>query len=349
MKRFAKVKKNIVEDVEIPRLVQLGNNLFAVVFNLMKLLAAHFILERAKDDGYLTPQTMVVETTSGTFGLALAILRALMGYRLTLVGDPAISPALKQRMEELGTQVEIVTKPSPVGGFQKARLDKLAAIQEKHPENFCPSQYSNPHNQEAYAPVAELICEAIGPVDCLVGPVGSGGSMSGTSDYLRWLFPELYTIGVDTHNSVIFGHQDGKRLLRGLGNSLMPKNVEHTAFNEVHWVSAAEAFATTRRLHKEHALYMGPTSGAAYLAARWYAERHPDAKVVVFFPDEGYRYQDTVYNDNWLRANNVMLSQLPVKPCEVTHPTKAGNHWSSFSWNRRTYEQVMGKHFKTAS
>jgi cysteine synthase A len=249
-------------------------------------------------------------------------------------------------MEDLGARVEIVREPSPVGGFQQARLDRMAALRAAHPDSFWPSQYDNPHNPGAYAPFAELLAEVLGQVDSLVGTVGSGGSMCGTSSYLRLLFPELVSVGVDTHGSVLFGQPDQKkRLLRGLGNSLMPKNLDHTIFDEVHWVSAAEAFAATRELHRRHALYMGPTSGAAYLVAQWRARRHPNETVVCLFPDEGYRYQDTVYDDAWLRANDAQLPSMPDAPLQAAHPREAIAGWTRMSWNRATYEQVMGTTF----
>jgi cysteine synthase A len=343
--RIDQVPCSVVDAVELPRLIQLDENLFAACFFLMKLLPAKFILDRARDAGMIQPGSTVIETTSGTFGLALAIYCALNQYRLILVGDPAIDEGLKRRLEDLGARVEIVTQPAIAGGFQRSRLDRMAQLQAENPGHFCPSQYDNPHNPGAYAPLAELLVESLGSIDCLVGSVGSGGSTCGTSKYLRLLLPHLQTIGVDTHGSVLFGQADRKRMLRGLGNSLMPGNVTHTVFDEIHWVSAAEAFRATRLLYQTKALYMGGTSGAAYMVANWWAKRHPERRVVVLFPDEGYRYEHTIYNDQWLRANDLWLPTLPTEPRLVTDPRAAGPNWSNIIWNRRTYQQVMGRSY----
>ncbi len=347
MRPRSAVAPTVVESSILPRLVQLKDNLYGAAFFLMKLLPARFILDRARDEGLLNPGSVVIETTSGTFGLALAILCHLRGYRLILVSDPAIDPPLERRLQDLGARVEIVREPAAVGGFQGARLQRMAQLQAEFPGHFWPSQYSNPHNPGAYAPLAELLAENIGQIDCLVGTVGSGGSMCGTSRYLQLMLPHLKVIGVDTHGSVIFGQPDQKgRLLRGLGNSLMPANVNHSAFDEVHWVSAEEGFAATRALHRQHALYMGPTSGAAYLVAQWWAETHPSKNVVALFPDEGYRYQNTSYDDEWLRTNNVWRSGMPSGPKRIDHPLEANGEWCCMNWNRRTYEQVMGRPFQ---
>lgn len=91
-----------------------------------------------------------------------------------------------------------------------------------------------------------------------------------------------------------------------------------------------------------HALFAGPTSGAAYMVARWYAERHPGARVVVLLPDEGYRYQETVYDDHWLRSNGAALDRLPEEPALVEHPSEVPRRWTRMRWGRRSYAEVLG-------
>jgi S-sulfo-L-cysteine synthase (3-phospho-L-serine-dependent) len=337
------INATVVDAIVLPRIVRLRDNLLGLAFPLMKLLPARFIIRKAQQEGALAPGALIAETTSGTFGLALAIVGRLQGHPVTLVSDPAIDAPLRRRLEDLGATVHIVREPGPTGGFQRARLDLLERVLAETPGSFCPRQYSNPHNPESYAPCAEQLLHAAGAIDCLIGTVGSGGSMCGLSSYLRLLLPELTAIGVDTHGSVIFGQSDGGagRLLRGLGNSLMPPNVDHTTFDWVHWVGAADAFLATRRLHQEHALFMGPTSGAAYLVADWWARTHPDELVAVVFPDEGYRYQDTVYDDAWLEAKHVRLDALPHAPVEWDRPYDGHQAWSCYRWGRRPLADIF--------
>ena len=114
-------------DLELPRLFRLRDNLFGASFHLMKLLPARMILDRAETAGLISEGCTICETTSGTFGLALAMLARVRGYRLILVSDPAIDRHLHRRLEELGTVVEIIANPAEVGGFQRARLDRLHA------------------------------------------------------------------------------------------------------------------------------------------------------------------------------------------------------------------------------
>ena len=328
---------DVVETQRIPTLVRLAPNLYALAYRLMKMVPARHILRRAAESGRLGRDTTVVETTSGTFGLALAMQCAIDGRRLVLVGDPVIDARLHRRLGDLGAVVEIVHHQAPVGGYQATRLARLAEIRAELPDTFCPEQYSNPDNPASYAVVAELLTDRLGQVDCLVGPVGSGGSMCGTTSYLRQANPDLVSVGIDAHRSVLFGQPDGPRVLRGLGNSLRPGNLDHTQFDEVHWVTEADVFHATRRLHRAHALFMGPTSGASYLVGSWWAAAHPDALTVIVLPDEGHRYDDTVYDDAWLAG----YRREPARsPRIVRAPRDADRGWCRLAWRRRSLAEV---------
>jgi cysteine synthase A len=321
---------------EMPRLARLAPNLFAACFSLMKLLPARFMLERAQAAGLLQPGGPIAETTSGTFGMALAMLAAVRGFELTLVSAASlIDEALRRRLEHLGATVHVIDDPEG-SGAQRERLARLNGILQDRPETFWPRQYDNPDNRLAYGRLAEWVARTVGRVDCLVGCVGSGGSLCGTGGFLREVFPDLTLIAVDTHRSVLFGHAPGRRLLRGLGNSIVPSNLRHEMIDEVHWVGALPAFAAARQLHRDHALFMGPTSGAATLVAAWHARKHPDAMTVVILPDEGYRYQNTVYDDEWLAALAGWPADVPDRPVTLSRiePHEEGT-WTRLAWGRR--------------
>ena len=331
----------------LPRLVRLNEHVTAVAFDVMKVLPAHYMIERAVAEGLITEGTVVVETTSGTFGLGLAMVCALRGIPLHLVSDPAIEGALYDRIVDLGARITVVREPAAVGGYQAARLDALERIRAGYPSTYVPSQYGNVNNPRAYAAVAAQIVEHVRSPAWIVGPVGSGGSMCGTVRAVREVIPEVKAVGVDTHNSRLFGQQDGPRLLRGLGNSLLPPNLDHTVFDEVHWITAELAFAATRALHRRHALYMGPTSGAAHLVAEHVARRANGGggQVVVLLPDHGHRYADTVYNDAWLRAE---LGRPPIsaeasgtEPEWRRVPPRHGTGWQALDWSRRSLADVL--------
>jgi len=338
------VSEEATHAYQLPRLIRLTPNLYAASFVLMKMIPARYILRRAMADGLLEPETVIVETTSGTFGLALAMQGVHLDRRVVLVSDPVIDERLYRRLIDLGAEVDRVPAEAGriAGGFQTARLNRLREIQAAYPSTFCPEQYTNPDNPRSYAVVAELLLESLGQVDCVVGPVGSGGSMCGTVGNLRSVLPDCQAIGVDTHGSVLFGHADAKRELRGLGMSVLPANLDHSIFDGVHWCAPSPAYQATRQLHRRHALFSGPSGGAAYLAARWYAAANPNALTVVMLPDEGYRYQDTVYDDAWLRAAGHLDNALPDEPVEVDDPRRPQGSWTSYRWGRRSAAEVLG-------
>ncbi|MER8486150.1 pyridoxal-phosphate dependent enzyme [Mesorhizobium sp. M1322] len=326
-----------LSDYEQPRHARLAPNLFAACFPLMKLLPARYMLERAQTAGHLQLGGPVAETTSGTFGLALAMLAAVRGFDLSLVSASSlIDKTLRRRLELLGATVHVIDDREGTGA-QRERLQQLNAILKSRPETFWPRQYDNSDNRLAYGRLAEWMVRKIGHVDCLVGCVGSGGSLCGTGAFLREVFPDLILIAVDTHRSVLFGHSPGRRQLRGLGNSILPHNLQHEIIDEVHWVGALPAFAAAHKLHRDNALFMGPTSGAAALAAQWYARNNPGATTAVILPDEGYRYQDTVFNNHWL-AN---LDGWPIAdsqdPLTLRRIEPAGEAvWTRMAWGRRS-------------
>ncbi len=226
----------------LPTLVPLGRALWAACFKLMQMVPAHHIVETAVRSGEIGPGTMLVESTSGTFGLALAVKAALVGRPLTLVTDPAMDPRQCRREADLGARVEMCPDPSPRGEFQTVRLGRLAEIRDRHPDTFWPRQYDNPLHPASYGVVADHVLGCLGRVDAVVGSVGSGGSMCGTVSALRGTDPAVRAVGVDTPGSVLFGQPEQVRELRGLGNSVMPGNLDHTVFDEVHWCPAPLAY-----------------------------------------------------------------------------------------------------------
>jgi len=334
-----------IVDTHAPtKVVPLGpQNLSALDFRLMKLYPAYNIIMAARRAGKIGPQTEIVETSSGTMALGLAIVGRFLDLKVTVFGDPAIEPPLKRTMEDLGATIRIVEAQASDGNVQKLRKKALLDFMNASPDAFWTRQYDNLDNRRAYSRPAEEIIRQHGRVDALVAPVGSGGSSSGLALFLRKCFPEMKLIGVDTFNSILFGQPAGNRALRGLGNSVMPTNLNHSQFDEVHWIGAAEAFHATLRLHRDSSLRRGPTSGAAYQIAKWYAERNPEKRVLVVFPDDAVRYEHTVFDPAWMTAQGYDAAPRTIAPTLVKHPSEATERWCRIRWSRQTLECVMNR------
>jgi cysteine synthase A len=305
-----------------------------MAFDLMKLLPAKHIIDLALRSGEIDAETTVIETSSGTFAYGMSLVCNQYGLRSHIVSDPSMDDTLKRRLEWLGTTVEIVPQPAVSGGYQAARL---ALLHKRIGEGktYWTRQYDNINNNNSYDIVAKHVAEVMKGIDVVVASIGSGGSICGLISSLRQNNPDLFGIAVDTNGSVLFGQTDKPRLLRGMGNSILPKNLKHELVDEIHWLDANQAYYFTKKLFCENNLFMGPTSGAAYSVAEWYAKTHPEKNVVVVLPDQGYRYQGTVYNDQWLDENG-MTGWLPAdNPATVSSPLQAGEGWTKMNWNRR--------------
>jgi cysteine synthase A len=281
----------------------------------MKDRPALHMVAKAIERGELVPGARIIESTSGTLGLGLALAGIVHRHPVTLVTDPGMEPIMHQLLMAYGADVEVVSQPHPTGGWQQARRDRVDQVMARYPGSWCPDQYNNPDNVDAYAPLAMELVAQLGRIDVLVCSVGTGGHSAGIGRVLREFFPDLRMVGVDTIGSTIFGQPARPRLMRGLGSSIYPSNVDYKAFDEVHWVAPAEAVAVCRRLATTHHATGGWSVGAVALVAGWLARvENPHTRIAAVFPDGPHRYFDTVYSDDYCRKHGLLDHEPPREP-----------------------------------
>jgi cysteine synthase len=277
----------------------------------MKDRVAKSVIEEARRIGALDSGAPIVESSSGTMALGLALVGRSLGHPVHIVTDPRIDPMTLAKLRSLDVKVHIVSTMTHQG-WQGARLERLDELMRELPGAFWPRQYTNPDNPRAYRALAAEIAGDLGSVDVLVGAVGSGGSLSGSTRALRRLLPGLRSVGVDCVGSVLFGQADDLgRLQSGLGNSLSPHNLDRGVIDEVHWLNDHEAFEATRTLAREQQIFAGNTSGSVYRVLGDVAARaEPGSRIVGIFPDRGDRYAETVYSDLYWAEHKV--ADLPL-------------------------------------
>lgn len=336
--------ESIMPSNAAPRLFRLKSqpDLSALAFEIMKIIPAAGMIKAALESGELVPNGLVVESSSGTLALGLGLVKRLVGFELTIVSDPSVDEPLRHRLRDLGVRLEIVEATANSADVQTLRLQRLQEILDGHPGAFWPRQYENPQNALSYRGIAELVVEELGVVDTLVASVGSGGSSCGLARCLREANPSMRLVGVDTPGSAIFGLPKAPRHLRGLGSSLVPKNVEHEAFDEVHWLDAPTAFLAARQLQAEEGLFYGPTSGATWHVARYLIARDPGQRIVCVFPDTGHRYIDTAFDVDWLAGQGLLALTGPIAPSLAKSLADVAPPWSALQWNRRSLDEVTG-------
>nr|WP_233160142.1 PLP-dependent cysteine synthase family protein [Pseudonocardia sp. MH-G8] len=299
----------------------------------MKDRAALHMIRRARDRGDLRPGGRIIESTSGTLGLGLVLAGIACGHPVTLVTDPGMEPMMSRLLRAHGARIEIVDRPSTVGGWQEARRRRVQELQAAEQNSYCPDQYHNPDNVEAYAPLARELLAQLDRVDVLVCSVGTGGHSAGVFSELRRHQPDAQLVGVDTVGSTIFGQPARSRLMRGLGSSIYPRNVAYDSFSEVHWVAPAEAVWACRALAASSYTSGGWSVGAVALVAGWVARtRPPGTRVAAVFPDGPQRYFDTVYNDEFCHTHDLLGHPPATDPDRIDHPDERDVH----RWTRCT-------------
>ena len=282
--------------------------------------ALHMV-RQARRRGELRPGAPIVESTSGTLGLGLALAAITYRHPVTLVADPGLEPAMRRLLAAYGARVEIVERPHPEGGWQQARRELVARVLDEQPGAWCSNQYDNPDNVAAYAVLGRELVAQLGRVDVLVVSVGTGGHSAGAGRVLREAFPALRVIGVDAVGSTIFGQPARTRLMRGLGSSIHPGNVDYALFDEVHWVAAAEAVASARALAAAHYATGGWSVGAVALVASWVARTTPaGTRIATIFPDGPQRYAHTVFDDVYCDEHGMLDAKVPDEPERLSHP-----------------------------
>jgi len=290
----------------------------------MKDRPALHMVERARARGDLRAGSAIIESTSGTLGLGLALAGNVYRHPVTLVTDPGLEPIIARMLTAYGARVDMVTEPHPVGGWQQARKDRVAALMAADPAAWNPNQYANPDNVDAYRGLAMELVEQLGHIDVLVCSVGTGGHSAGVARVLREFNPRLRLIGVDTIGSTIFGQPAASRLMRGLGSSIYPDNVDYAAFDEVHWVAPADAVWAARNMAATHYASGGWSVGAVALVAGWAARTSPSGtSIAAIFPDGPQRYFDTVYNDEYCNDHELLAGRPPGEPDEIASPSAA--------------------------
>jgi cysteine synthase A len=296
----------------------------------MKDRPALHMVDRARRRGELRPGATIIESTSGTLGLGLVLAGMIYRHPVTLVTDIGMEPMMRRLLTAYGARIELIDQPHPTGGWQEARRQRVQALREDDPTAYCPDQYHNPDNVDAYHGLALELTGQLGWVDVLVCSVGTGGHSAGINRTLRHFYPEMRLVGVDTIGSTIFGQPAGTRLMRGLGSSIYPRNVDYSAFDEVHWVAPGEAVWSSRRLAGEHHATGGWSVGAVALVADWIARTHPvGTRIAAVFPDGPHRYLETVFNDDYCLTHDLLDVVPAPEPIEVSDPlTTVVDRWS---------------------
>lgn len=255
---------------------------------------ANAILEDAEQRGLLTPDSVVIEATSGNTGIGLAAVCAARGYRLIIVMPETMSVERRKLVKAYGA--ELVLTDGAKG--MKGAIAKAQALAEEIPNSLIPGQFTNPANPAVHRATTgpEIWRGTDGAVDILVAGVGTGGTITGVGEFLKSKNPSVQVVAVEPKDSpMLSSGVSGPHKIQGIGAGFVPDILNTGIYDEVITVSHEDAFETGRMVGRREGVLCGISSGAALWAAIQVAKRpeNEGKSIVVILPDGGERYLST--------------------------------------------------------
>lgn len=276
---------------------------------------ASFIISEAERRGLLQPGGTIIESSSGNFGISLAMIGAAKRYRVIILVDPKITPTNLTILKAYGAEVIVVTEQDDSGSYHKTRIALANQLARTIPGAFRPDQCFNLLNSVAHErqTARELVRDCDGRLDVVIAAASTGGQLGGLARYLKRVVPQVLIVGVDAHGSTIFGGAAHSYVMPGVGLSWTPDNLDLSLIDQMCKVPDEDAFLACRALARHEGIMAGASSGAVLLVGLHYAQLlAPDQRIVCLFADGGERYIHTIYSDEWMEARHFAAATSPA-------------------------------------
>lgn len=284
----------------------------------IKTRTALNMIEDAERSGRIGPDSIIVEPTSGNQGIGLALVGAVKGYQTIIIMPDCVSIERKKLVEHYGAKVILVHDDGDIGACIKRCLDVAAEMAAADPHVFVPQQFNNPANPMVHRhhTALEILEQVAAPIHGYCAGIGTGGTLSGIGEVLKAQNPDIQIWAVEPeHAAILAGGNIGTHLQMGIGDGLIPDNLNLNIFDQVHVVTDEEAIGTARDLARKEGLLCGISSGSNVAAAIAMAKKLGRGKTVVtILPDTAERYFSTPLFEESLVAGELSEPCCPITP-----------------------------------
>lgn len=264
----------------------------------IKTRTAYNMLLEAEEAGVLKKDSIIVEPTSGNQGIGIALVGAVKGYQVKIIMPDSVSEERRKLVQQYGAEVVLIHDDGDIGKCIDGCLQTALCMEQEDSRVFVPQQFSNPNNPlvHKYHTAVEILEQVGGPIHGFCSGVGTGGTLSGIGEVLRNQYPDITIWAVEPeHAAILSGGSIGTHLQMGIGDGLIPDNLNMDIYEDIYVVTDEEALETSKRLAREEGLLCGISSGSNVAAAMKLAKKlGPGKTVVTILPDTGERYFSTV-------------------------------------------------------
>ena len=256
--------------------------------------AAKSMIEDAEERGILKEGAVIIEPTSGNTGIGLASIAAVKGYRMILTMPDTMSVERRNILKAYGAEIVLTEGSKGMSGA----IEKAEELAKEIPNSFIPGQFDNKANAKAHFLTTgpEIWGDTEGEVDIFIAGVGTGGTLTGTGEYLKSKKPEVRVVALEPADSpVLSGGEAGPHKLQGIGANFVPAVLNTEVYDEILRAESKDAFHAAKLLAKKEGILVGISAGAAFHAAITYAqkEENEEKTIVVLLPDSADRYYST--------------------------------------------------------
>ena len=260
----------------------------------IKTRTAYSMVTEAEKKGIINKDTIIVEPTSGNQGIGLSLIGAVKGYKVRIIMPDSVSEERRKLVKAYGAELVLIHDDGDIGKCIEECLQTALRMAKEDPNVWVPQQFVNPENPMVHrvATAKEILRDADRPIHGFCSGVGTGGTLTGIGETLKEANPDIVIWAVEPENAAILsGGSIGTHLQMGIGDGLIPDNLNLNIFEDVAIVTDSEALETSRRLIKEEGILCGISSGTNVAAALRLAKKLGKGKTVVtVLPDTGERY-----------------------------------------------------------